>query len=290
MNRDAYRYVIPSLIWLFVAGYAQADLEPISDEEMGQVQGQAMIAIDRTVGTSEQFTRVTMGMDAEIQTNIDTVALGETEAGTDLAVDHLSLGHIARDATTVQLDGQTYEVGDIVPFVGADPYFELAEQNGEVVGFRFGLNKARGTLSGDIASFSGNLGLQIEDETGARSAAVLYNDASSVTNYRATHVGLAGATDCASGASTQCAPLSNLKTLDIGTANDDGTVGFAEDFFLSFQKQAVEWTDVDGTGTVTTDPGVFFNVPTSMTLDLQTLQNGVPRARTEYIDRGHGLF
>lgn len=289
MNRDAYQYAFPGLLCLLTAGFAQAELTPISDSEMSQVQGQAMIAVDRTVGTAAEFTRVTVGMDSEIQTNIDTLALGQGADGSDLTVNQLSLGHISRDDTQVQIDGQTYAVGDIVPFVGADPYFELAESNGEVVGFRFGLNQARGTLSGDIASFSGNLGLQIDDGSGTAAQATLYDASTTATQYRATHIGLAGAdTDCAAG--TRCAPLSNLKTLDIGVDNGDGTVGFAEDFFLSFQKEAVEWTDVDGSGAVSTNPGVFFNLPTSMTIDLQTLQNGVPRARTEYIDRGMGLF
>lgn len=289
MNRDALKLAASWLLCLLVATHAQAELTPISDQEMGEVQGQAMIAVDRTIGVSEQFTRVTLGMDTEIQTNIDTLALGESAGGTDLAVDHLSFGHIASDAAQVQVDGQTYNVGDIVPFVGADPYFELAEQDGEVVGFRFGLNQARGTLSGDISSFSGNIGLQIEDGAGGTNAATLFNAAGEATSYQATHIGLAGATtDCASG--VQCAPLSNLQTLNIGVDNGDGSVGFAKDFFLSFQKQAVEWVGVDGAGAVAANPGVFVNLPTSMTLNLQTLQNGIPRARTEYIDRGLGLF
>ena len=289
MIREALTKAVPGLVCLLVAGIAQAELTPISEKEMGQVQGQAMIAVDRTIGTTEQFTRFTLGMDAEIQTNIDNLALGDDGAAADVAVSQLSLGHISEDAATVQIDGRTYDAGEIVPFVGADPYFELAEQAGEVVGFRFGLNKARGTLSGDIASFSGNLGLQIEDEAGTVSQATLYDASTAATRYRATHVGLAATdTDCTAG--VKCAPLTNLKTLEVGVANADGSVGFTEDFFLSFQKQAVEWTDVDGAVPATADAGVFFNLPTSMTLDLQTLQAGVPRARTEHIDRGLGLF
>lgn len=289
MRQDAYQYAALVTFCLGIVPVSQADLKPISEAEMSQVQGQAMIAVDRMAGVNHQFTRVTMGMDAEIQANIDTVALGETASGTDLDVAHLSLGHIARDDTRVQIDGQTYNIGDIVPFVGADPYFELAELNGEVVGFRFGLNRARGTLSGDIASFSGNLGLQIEDDAGNVSAATLFDATTQATNYQATHVGLAGdTTDCASG--VQCAPLSNLKSLNIGTDNGDGTVGFTEDFFLAFQKEAVDWQNVDGSTVINAAQGVFLNLPTSMTIDLQTLQNGIPRERTEYIDRGMGLF
>ncbi|WP_375177543.1 hypothetical protein [Marinobacter mobilis] len=266
-----------------------AELKPISDEELGQVQGQAMIAIDQLAGMNQQFTRITLGMDVELQTNIDSVVLGEAGLASDLAVSQLSLGHIARDDTVIQLDGQTYAIGDIVPFVAENPYFELAEVNGEVVGMRVGFGQARGTLSGDIASFSGNLGLQLEDGAGATSRAALYDLSTTATNYQATHIGLAdGATDCSAG--IQCAALSNLQTLDIGVDNGDGTVGFTEDLFLSFQNQAVDWQDLAGGPIITANPGVFVNLPTSMTLDLQTLQNGIPRARTEYIDRGVGLF
>lgn len=289
MIKDAIGCAV--LVTFCLAGIqdVRAELRPISDQEMGEVQGQAMIAVDQLTGANQQFTRITMGMDAEIQTNIDEVALGETGAGSDLAVSQLSLGHIAQDDTKIQIDGQTYAVGDIVPFEAADPYFELAEVNGEVVGLRLGFNQARGTLSGDITSFSGNLGLQLDDGAGNVTAATLYDATTNATNYQATHVGLAGAaTDCATG--TQCAALSNLKTLDVGVDNGDGTVGFASDFFIAFQEQAVDWQNLDGSQITTTAPGVHMNLPTSMTLDLQTLQNGIPRARTEYIDRGMGLF
>ncbi|MDC0663831.1 hypothetical protein [Marinobacter sp. SS21] len=204
-------------------------------------------------------------------------------------MNQLSLGHISEDESRVQLDGQTYAVGDIVPFEAANPYFELAQVNDEVVGFRLGLGQARGTLSGEMASFSGHLGLQLEDASGTAAAATLYDATTAATNYQATHVGLAGATtDCASG--VQCAPLTNLKTFEVGADNGDGTVGFAKDFFLAFQEQAVDWQSLDGSRTVTAAPGVHLNLPTAMTIDLQTLQNGIPRVRTEYIDRGLGVF
>ncbi|MDX1754687.1 MAG: hypothetical protein R3175_01350 [Marinobacter sp.] len=289
MTRNAIGSAV--LVTLCLAGTqdVRAELQPISDRELGEVQGQAMIAVDQLVGAGQRFTRVTMGMDVEVQTNVNAVALGETASGSDLAVDQLSLGHISQDDTRVQLDGQTYAVDEIVPFEAANPYFELAEVDGEVVGFRLGFGQARGTLSGDITSFSGNLGLRLDDGSGNVSAATLYDASTNATNYRATHIGLAdAATDCAGG--VQCVPLTNLKTLDVGVDNGDGTVGYAEDFFLAFQEQAVDWQNLDGSQVINAAPGVHMNLPTSMTLDLQTLQDGIPRARTEYIDRGLGVF
>ncbi|GAA3574453.1 DUF6160 family protein [Marinobacter xestospongiae] len=289
MNKDAIGSAVLAACCLAGPLEVHAELQPISDREMGQVQGQAMIAVDRTVGANQQFTRITMGMDSEIQTNLDRMALGEGAAGADLDVEQMALGHISEDAARIQLDGNTYAVGDIVPFEAIDPYFELAESNGEIVGIRVGLNQARGTVSGNIHQFSGNLGLQLDDGSGNVTAATLFDANTQATGYRASHIGLQdAATDCAAG--VQCAPLSNLQTLAVGEAQADGSVDYAKDFFLSFQEQAVDWQSLDGSRMIQAGPGVHFNLPTSMTMDLPTLQQGIPRARTEYIDRGMGLF
>lgn len=300
MNRETLKRVAPApfaptfatLVFstLVLSTTVRAELQPISEEEMGRVRGQAMIAVDVDGTQTNRFTRVTLGMDAEIQTNIDNVVLGETSDGSDVQIAQLSLGHISTDAARVQLDGQTYALNEIVPFEGSNPYFELAEQDGEVVGFRMGLNQARGTLSGDIASFSGNLGIDLEDGAGNVVAAQLFDTTGAATNSRATHIGLDdAATDCSVG--VQCTALSNLKTLDIGTRNEDGSVGYAQELFISFQKEAVQWQSAaEGGAPIDAAAGVFFNVPTAMQLDIQTLEQGIPRARTEYIDRGLGLF
>lgn len=290
MNREALECVAPALFTLAFSAMAQAELQPITEEEMGRVSGKAMIAVDVDGTQTNRFTRVTLGLDAEIQTNIDNVILGDTGDGSDVQIAHLSLGHISTDETKIQLDGQTYALNEIVPFVGSDPYFELAEQDGEAIGFRMGLNQARGTLSGNIASFSGNLGINLEEASGNVVAARLFDAAGVTTHSRATHIGLDdAATDCSAG--VQCTALNNLKTLDIGTKNEDGTVGFAKELFISFQKDTVQWqSNTEGGTPIDAMAGVFFNVPTSMQLDLQTLEQGIPRARTEYIDRGLGLF
>ncbi|MDL0430143.1 hypothetical protein QPM17_03345 [Marinobacter sp. TBZ242] len=286
MRQDACWYAVPLTICLGISPVALAEMEPISDKEMSQVQGQAMMSVDNVAGDTHQFTRVTLGIDVETRLNVDGVVMGGDDTGADLDIDHLALGHYVRDDTRVQIDGNTHAVDEVVPFEGVEPYLELAERDGKLSGFRFGLNQARGTLSGEIASFSGNLGLKIYDANNNPVDAALFDEFGAPTNHRATKIGLAAA----DGTCSSCVPLTNLLSMDVGVDNGDGTVGFTEDLFLAFQRESVDWRDLDGTGAIQGPEGVFLNLPTSMTLDMQTLQDGVQRERTHYVDRGTGMF
>lgn len=266
-----------------------AEMEPMSDQEMGKVTGQSMLGLDVAQTSEADFTRYTVGLEADFQMNMEELAVGEDADGADVAVDHLAFGHIARE-DGVQFDGNEYTAGDIVPFIGRDPYLELAEDNGDVVGFRMGFTESRGTLSGDIGALTGRLGIELEDGEGDVQQGELLQSDGTADNQRATHYGLSGSADCDSG--VDCAALSAFQTLEIGSRNSDGDAEFTNDFFISFQNKALEWQTPDGDGTVQADAGVFLNIPTAMREDLQSLQNDVvaPRARTEYIDRGEGLF
>ena len=290
-NRDSVIGAVLLGGLLITCGPVAADMEPMSEKEMGAVTGQAMLGLDvnQTDQTGEpDFTRYTVGSRSELQMNMQEMALGETSTGADVQVNNLSLGHIAR-ADGTQFDGNTYSANDIVPFVGVDPYLELAENNGDVVGFRMGFTEARGTLSGKFGTLSGQLGIELEDSSGNVQQGQLLNANGGATSKRAGYFGVAGS-DC----STQCAPLSAIQTLEVGERNPNAEgAAFTNDFFISFQNQALDWeTPGDATGTVSTDSGVFINIPTAMRLEMGSLQDNtvVPRKRTEYIDRGKGLF
>lgn len=281
------RESVIGIVLIVAASGVQAEMEPMSNEEMGDVTGQSMLALDVTESGDMDFTRYTMGLEADFQMNMEELAVGETADGADVAVDHLSFGHIARE-TGEQFDGLTYDAGDIVPFIGRDPYLELADnKNGDVVGFRVGFTESRGTLSGDISSLTGRLGIDIVDGDTTQQGQLLQDDGTA-NNQRATHYGLADSAGCGD----SCAPLSAFETLEIGDQSSSGGADFTNDFFISFQNQAVEWNTPGSDGSVEADPGVFLNIPTAMQVELQELTNDVvsPRARTEYIDRGEGLF
>ena len=283
------RESVIGMVLIAASSVAYAEMEPMSDQEMGDVTGQSMLGLDVAQTDEADFTRYTVGLEADFQMNMEKLAVGEDTSGADVAVDHLSFGHIARQGG-VQFDGKDYAAGDIVPFIGRDPYLELAEDNGNVVGFRMGFTESRGTLSGDIGALTGRLGIELKDSQGNVQQGQLLQADGTASNQRATHYGLSGSADCSSG--VDCAALSAFQTLEIGDRNAEGNADFTNDFFISFQNKALEWQTPGGTGTVQTDPGVFLNIPTAMRKDLSALQNDVvaPRARTEYIDRGKGLF
>lgn len=294
MRQEAYWYAVPFAICLGMAPVANAELERISEKEMSQVQGQALMTVNNIDDGTHSFTRVTMGMDVKTRLNVDNAIFGGDDTGADIDVSDLALGHYVRDETRTQIDGQTYNVDDVVQFQGAQPYFELAKNGNELAGFRMGFGEARGTLSGNFASFSGNLGIKLEQGDGTVVDATLFDDAGVATKRRATQIGIPGADGICTTAD-QCVPLTNVKSMDIGVDNGDGTVGFTNDLFLAFQQESVDWQQVNGAGTIQgpelpNEVGVFMNLPTSMTLKMQTLQTGVQRERTHYVDRGVGMF
>ncbi len=296
VKRDNLSVFLLTLGVSLLATNAIAELKPLADEELSKMTGQAMIAFDVVeVPAGNSYTKFTLGLTSEFQINADSVVLGEYELmpgapAAEVEGSQLSFGHISTDSTQIQLDGNTYAVNEIVPFESIDPYFEISQDStGELTGFRIGFGEARGTLSGNIGSLSGNIGIKLDNGSGLVRDAQLLTSAGLASSRRATHIGLeSGMTDCAN--LNNCAPLTNLKTMDVGIDNGDGTVGYTGDLFFSFQNAQTAWQVNGGANTVIANPGVYVNIPTSMTLDMSQLTSGLDRARTEYIDRGVGVF
>lgn len=277
-----------------------AELKPIADEELSQYSGQAAIAFDINEFGNNSYTRVSLGMEADVQMNIDTVELGNyAKSGESLAADinmtNIGFGSISTDASKIQLDGQTYAVNDIIPFELNDPFFEIAQNDtNELIGFRLGFGEARGQLSGDFNSFSGNIEMEITDYFGDDYQSSMLDSAGNVDNSRVQNFGVSsaesgGVTNCSTG--FYCYNLADYQTLDVGQANAaTGEVDYTQDFFISFQREATTWET--SAGSIEAGTGVFINIPTSMKIDMNTGFNasGTGRVRTEYIDRGNGRF
>jgi hypothetical protein len=99
-----------------------------------------------------------------------------------------------------------------------------------------------------------------------------------------------------------CFPLTNFQSLPVGkiqkSGNGNRTLnGMAAGMFLSFETKNLQWLkDVKKTNPTAADfmtatKGAFFNIPNGvLEVDLNQALKGIPRVRTEYINRGVGLF
>jgi len=298
MMKQAYGYAAVTLL-LGISPVSHAELEPISDDVMGEVTGQAFMQIDNMAGNGVDYTRMTLGMEINTRLNIDDVRVGEINEGADFSAQHLALGHLARTDGEI-FNGNTYNEGDLIPFEVRRPYIELANVPGsdEIVGFRMGFSEARGSVSSHTESFSGNItGLKIRDDgmpdMPVFDAALFGGSGLAETSHRATHVGmkLEGATGCFE--NFTCAPLTNLRSVIVGedTGAGDGTIGFTDGFFIGFQREGMDWQTLDGANTIHAGKGVFINLPVNMTIDRTVLVNGgVDRLRTHQVDRHNNLF
>mgnify|MGYP006281848865 FL=1 len=181
---DNRRVIRRGLGWLlFIPANALA-MEPMSDQELADVQGQAdMIAIDRIEHPGDEqvyYQRISTGMEIDLQTNIKRLELGRydregQEPGTsDVLIENLSLGYIQdrqyfqrnpRAARQLKDDGTPYEDGEIVPFSLYDPFFEIAHDSvtNDPIGVRLGFRGAEGMASGTFRSLTGNINVDILD-------------------------------------------------------------------------------------------------------------------------------
>jgi len=299
MENRFFKIIATSSLCLYFAS-ANAELKPLDDAELSQYSGQAAVALDITQIDTVSYTRVTLGLEADLQANINTLELGNyAKAGealnADFSATDLGFGSISTDAAAVQLDGKTYAVNDIIPFELNDPFFEIAQDaSDELVGFRLGFGEARGQLSGDFTSISGNVGVEITDYFGDDYQASMLDVNGDVDNSRSQYFGVSnaesgGATNCSSG--FYCYDIADYKTLDVGQRNTTtGDVDYTNDFFISYQKEDTQWSTSNGS--INAGMGAFINIPTSLHIDMNTGVNasGTDRVRLEYIDRGNQLF
>lgn len=168
---------------------ALAELREMEDTEMGSISGKGVLAFNVSEVNDTVQTRFTMGTKIETQVNFDQVTLGEYDnplASTtaDLDIGYMSLGHIEN------VGGGANSAQKIKPFEANNPYFEIAQKNGDLVGFRIGFQEAKGSLSGNINSFSGNFGLTVVDDQGNQQQTFLLDDNNNSTHNRATQVGV----------------------------------------------------------------------------------------------------
>ena len=199
---------------------AHADgLRMMSDSELSEVSGQALLNLTNTSLNGLDFTRITLGADIQLSANLSKVRLGEysyaARNGTGADIDAGLLQFGRSDGTEAQ------RVVNI-----SDPYFEFVYKNTgtaatrEVVGMRLGF----GTIQGD-------LGVQLNTVSGSL---LINTPAGAIDSHNDPLGGKRWDGAVCTGGSTCGVTLSQLGTLTAGDAN-----GPSRDFFISVLKQAV---------------------------------------------------
>lgn len=160
------RFALCLLTAGLLSSTASAELRPMDDGELSAISGQGLINIDALTYGGFEYTRINVGGDMKLLTNIDKLRMGNfartgssnpSNLGTvsnqpaDIAIDNFALGRV---------DNASSPSAQIVPFEIRDPYIELAFKNKgngvrEIAGIRLGFGRARGDLSGDIHSLTG---------------------------------------------------------------------------------------------------------------------------------------
>ncbi|HJV62541.1 MAG TPA: hypothetical protein VJ743_16465 [Albitalea sp.] len=194
-------------------------LRPMSDTELSEVSGQALLNLTNTSLNGLDFTRITLGADITLSANLSNVRLGEYSyaarngTGADIDIGLLRFGR--SDGTEAQ------RLVNI-----SDPYFEFVYKNSadpatrEVVGMRLGFGSIQGDLGVQLNAISGSLLIN----AGAAGTIDSHNDTLGGKRWDGS---TCGATACA-------VTLSQLGNLVAGDAN-----GPSRDFFISVLKQAV---------------------------------------------------
>lgn len=152
--------LLSSLLALaLLPGAAQAKLEALADNELSDITGQAFINLTTDANAGINYTRVNLGVNLDTQLNMKKLQLGqyndsvtrpgEVAGSSDILINNFALGTVNADDS-------------INAFKIANPFIELAYEGNKVVGVRIGFGEAKGTLSGDIASLTGNVPVHIK--------------------------------------------------------------------------------------------------------------------------------
>lgn len=275
---------ITALTLALLSSYASADLQELGDDILSAEVGQAFINLDSfidPVDTNTRFSRISFGEDIKLNLNADEVIFNNNGTVADIALNNFALGHI--DTST----------GTFVPFEITNPFFEWAIQDDgtgkqNLVGFRLGFGEAKGSLSADITSLSGNIDINFTDGTNTYVGDLLDASGNTSTN-QANQLGISGNSCAQLSGNETCYNLANFKSFSIADSDGSST----SDFFLSVQNKNFTWKWGSGSTVNTsydTTKGFFINMPTDMTINMGDNTTGSARLPTEFIDRGIGRW
>lgn len=237
VSRYAYAFCLCAAL-MSVGGQARAEGAEMSDDELSQVWGQALLTLNNTSLNGYDFTRLTLGADIQFNANFTNVRLGEYSytarngTGSDIDLGVLRFGR--SDGTDAQR---------LVHIT--DPYLEFVYKNTgnsatrEVVGMRLG-----------FGGIQGDLGIQMNTVSGS----LLINTAAGTVDSRTDPMGGKRWDGTTCGSAT-CGPaLSQITGLTAGDIN-----GASRDFFISLLRESVQFPTVNGVASDKAMEGFWLN-------------------------------
>lgn len=229
----------------------QAQALRLSDAQLSQVWGQALIELLNTSASGYDFTRMTFNADISLSANMKDIRLGEyaaarngpangVGAGADIDIQTLQFG---RNPLDVPLLGD----GNSDRLVRAtNPYFEIVYKQAansaarEVVGMRIGFEGMEGYLGTQIRALSGTLRADLASDTGTihfDSTNPAFMESADGRRWNANGL------------------LSTVGTLKLGDLS-----GPTRDFFLAVQTEGVSYPAVAGVGAQQAAAGFWLNL------------------------------
>lgn len=316
------------ILCVFGTSYLQASLSALDDEMLDEIYGQAYINVesDTLAGSSHNYTRINFGINAKVQVNIDNLDIGiydrpgETNPA-DIEIDNFALGHIEGNNIIpfeiedpyieIAYDNNGYADGFRLGFGSA--FGSLSGDIQALTGY-IPVNiegpaaplRASSTLFQQIL-----LGVAgVQDNTLVRADGDMVNPSNGNPDFiRATHVGMAngttleapnnpltgaliglfGASGCGVLGINTCFPLSNYKTLQIGTEANP-----TKGFFVSLSRtNGLQWKNLETNAAVDVTSGAYLYIPkvdgkAAIHVNFDEAFNGIPRLGTCYgsLDRG----
>jgi hypothetical protein len=225
---------------LLCSASARAQGLPLTDNELSEVRGQALLNLTNTSLNGLDFTRITLGADIQLSANLSKVRLGE-------------YSYAARNATGADIDIGLLRFGrsdgsDAQRTVAiSDPYFEFVYRNvgnsatREVLGMRLGFGSIQGDLGVQLNAISGSLLI----DGGAAGTLDSRNDPLGGKRWDGSTCTPGG------GCGLTLAQLSQLRAGDAS--------GPSRDLFISVLRQAVQFPSVNGVASDKALEGFWMN-------------------------------
>lgn len=229
--------VLPLAVMLVgSAGVAHAEGQPIGDDELGEVWGQAMFSVDNRSSAEFDFTRITLNADMKLNAAFSNIRAG----GASLSDPSIDIGALNFANNGLAVGAAGYK--DYVELI--DPYIELVYDNQsdaanrEIIGARIGFGGMTGNMGALINRLRGKIEIDDGMATGTGAGVLTLDPDADRSNLTA---GMSTQFNCSIPGQGGCGADGKIAMSQISELSASG----ASDFFISLLSKSVDFADAD---------------------------------------------